>query len=441
MKKLFTLLTLLAVTAVACNEDNERPLAQPDTSQSTFTLLSESVLEYEAEGGHGKIQYTIENPVEGALVLPTVDVDWVTDFYVTSSEISFYVEASTVEEPREATIIVAYGQSKSFVVGIRQKAYVPNEVTLNDCLLNGSFEGRDIGAGTIFNYVVSFTDNGLKGADDSQTSSYLYRFNIYSERLHGLVEDAVPNGEYSLDVRNRGKKDSFMADGSFYKLFGEEGYTVEFTSGTVTVTDDGIHVVAETEDGRTHEINYTGSKKLSYIDAVEKTHSTLTDNFSFDKDNVYIRCHYYGDYYGLGYDNWSISFIEDNRSFSGLYIVFNILIDKSLGYVPDAFLGEYQAYTLDRGTNYASTFIPGTRRGYSSYSWLVECEEGFFDYSLEPSSPLASGVIRFTKEDNTYTIEYDCKDDKGFDIKGTVRANGIGEIYDVRDPEHPKSGF
>lgn len=440
MKKLFTLLTLAAAMLVSCSEEEPKPHVQPDTSQSTFTLLSATVLEYDAEGGHGKIEYAIENPVEGASVLPRVDADWVTDFNVTPSEITFYVEENTAEESREVGIVVAYGRSKTFVVGIRQKAYIPREVTLNDCVFNGSFEGRDAGARTAFNYVVSFTDNGLTKADDSTSSRYLYRFNIYSERLHGFIDDFLPNGEYPFDVRNRGTKNSFMADGSYYTLFGDEGYTVKFTSGTVTVTDDGIHVVATTEDGRSHEINYTGSKKLSYVGATEGTYSSLTEDFIFEMDNAYIRCYYYGDLFGLGYDEWTISVIENYTSFTGPYITINALVDKSAGYVPDAFLGEYKAYTLDLGNNYASTFVPGTRRGYSSYSWFVQCNDGFVDNSL-PSAPLAKGVVRFTKSDNGYCIEYDCEDDKGHLIKGTVRANGIGEVYDVRDPEHPKMGF
>lgn len=423
---------------VACEPDST-PVV--DTSNSVLTLTSESVLNYGAEGGHALITYTLENGVEGVKVEAKPSVDWLTDFYITDGQIAFYVEASTVEEPREGTVHVTYG-THSFIVGVRQAAYIPNEVTLNNCVLNGSFNGRDTTANTVFNYTICLSDNGMTGPNDSQTSSYSYHINLYSEKLHGFVVDRLPNGEFQYDVRGRGTINSFVPDGSYYTIYGgEEPVSYKITDGSITITDDGITATFYTEDERVHNINYSGSKELTYLNAEEPApYSTLEEDLNFELDMAYIRCHFYGDGYGLGYDNWSISIIEDHSSFSGMYFLFNILVDPSKGYTEGAYLGEYKAYNIEMGDNYTNTFVPGTWRGFASYSWFVMCDMGYIMFD-QGSAPMVDGVIRFTENEDGVCIEFDCVDDNNHKIKGKIRNRSIGEIVDVRDPKHPQYGF
>lgn len=438
MKRFLYLMFCATLFAVACEPDST-PVV--DTSNSVLTLTSQSVLHYEAEGGHALITYTLENPVDGVKVEATSNVDWLTDFYIVDGQISFYVEASTVEQMREGMVLVTYDKH-SFTVGVKQAAYVPMEVTLNDCVLNGRFNNRDSMSGTIFNYTVLFSDNGLTSAEDDKSSSYVYRINIYSENIHGFVVDRLPNGEYPFDERARGTLNSFIAEGSGYTLFGgEEPTTYRITGGKVVVTDDGIQATLCTEDGRTHNIVYTGSKELSFVGANPNgSVSTLTEELNVDLELGYIRCYYYGDDFGLGYDYWSISVIEDISSFSGMYILCSLLVDKSKGYKEGAFLGEYKAYNVEMGDNYANTFIPGDMFGSAAYSWYVECNQGYID-STQPSAPISKGTITITDDESGVSIIFDCEDDAGHKIKGRVHNHSFGEIYDVRDPQNPKPGF
>ncbi len=441
MKKIFYLVLCAAFVAVACETTPETINGElVDTSNSTFTLTSESVIQYDAEGGHAVVTYTIENPVADAVVYAEADTDWLTDFNYSDGEVRFYVEANTTEEAREGMVVVAYGADQSFIVGVRQKAYIPTEILLEDCVLNGSFNGRDTMDGTIFNYTVCFTDKGMPTAESVGESNYLYRFNIFSDAIAGFGEDKLPNGVYELDVRNKGNKDSFTNDGSDYVVYGEEGYSSKFTSGSVTVTDEQIYVDVITKDGRHHEIIYKGSTLLRYENDTHQQYSTLTEDLIFDVKNPYIRCHYYGNDYGLGVDNWSISSIDDIGKFSGKYFLFTILVDPAKGYTPGAFYGEYKAYKPEMGDNYAGTFVPGTWRGFASYSWYVECENQLINWD-KASAPIVDGVIKFEETATGVCITFDCQDDAGHLIKGTLTSGSVGEIYDVRDPKHPKPGF
>ena len=443
MKKVLYLVMCAAMVAVAC-EPTPEPIdrSSVDTSSSTFTNTSESVFEYDADGGHAVVTYTIENPVTDAMVYAEVDVDvdWLTDFNYSEGEVRFYVEANESEEAREAMVVVAYGADQSFTVGIRQKGRAPSEVLRENCVLNGSFNGRDTMAGTIFNYTVCFTDKGMATPNSVGDSNYLYYFDIYSDSIAGFGEDKLPKGVYELDVRNKGNKDSFTSEGSYYVVYGDEVNPVKFTSGSVTVTDEQIYVDVTTKDGCRHEIIYKGSKTLGYDDDAPEQYSTLTEDLIFNQNNVYIRCHYYGDDYGVGCDNWSISSIDDNSSFTGKYFLFTILVDPAKGYTPGAYLGEYKAYKPEMGSNYAGTFVPGTWRGFASYSWYVQCDQTFIDWN-QGSAPIVDGTIKFEETATGVCITFDCVDDAGHRIQGTLSSGAVGEIYDVRDPKHPKPGF
>ena len=113
MKKLFYLLLALPLAFVACEEPEQ---GVDDPVKDPVLNVTETTLNFEAQGGAGVINYSVENAVEGTEVEATCESDWVTDLAVAET-ITFNVAANEAEEAREATITVAYGElSKSVTV-------------------------------------------------------------------------------------------------------------------------------------------------------------------------------------------------------------------------------------------------------------------------------------------------------------------------------------
>ena len=113
MKKLFYLLLALPLAFVACEEPEQ---GVDDPVKDPVLNVTETTLNFEAKGGAGVINYSVENAVEGTEVEATCEADWVTDLTVAET-ITFTVTANEAEEAREATITVAYGElSKSVTV-------------------------------------------------------------------------------------------------------------------------------------------------------------------------------------------------------------------------------------------------------------------------------------------------------------------------------------
>lgn len=113
MKKLFYLLLALPLAFVACEEPEQ---GVDDPVKDPVLNVTETTLDFEATGGAGVINYSVENAVEGTEVEATCEADWVTDLTVAET-ITFTVAANEAEEAREATITVAYGElSKSVTV-------------------------------------------------------------------------------------------------------------------------------------------------------------------------------------------------------------------------------------------------------------------------------------------------------------------------------------
>ena len=103
MKKLFSLITLLALVAfVGCENKGG------DEGITSFSL-AQTELEVSADGGAQSIAYTIKNPQSGAVVLSNCSENWIKELSTaTVGEIKFTVMPNYTPETRETTIAVQY---------------------------------------------------------------------------------------------------------------------------------------------------------------------------------------------------------------------------------------------------------------------------------------------------------------------------------------------
>lgn len=81
--------------------------------------------EFEAEGGNGAIEYELKNAAEGVELTVACEAAWVKDVTVVAAEskVTYTVEANTVAQSRNATIVLTYGESTAEAT-VKQKPYV-----------------------------------------------------------------------------------------------------------------------------------------------------------------------------------------------------------------------------------------------------------------------------------------------------------------------------
>ena len=115
MKKFFYFLLALPLVFAACgNEPEPEPVVKDPVLNVT-----ETTLDFVAEGAEGTIHYSVENAVEGTEVEATCAAEWVTNLTV-AENITFVVEANE-GEARETSIVVAYGDLQKSVA-VKQAA-------------------------------------------------------------------------------------------------------------------------------------------------------------------------------------------------------------------------------------------------------------------------------------------------------------------------------
>lgn len=154
LRNLFYLLLAMPLLAVGCtknatDEVKPEPEPEPQPNQPKLTLVSDAVMDFAAEGGEGVIEYTLENAVEGTTLAATCEAGWVADVTV-GETVTFTVEANEVEEARETSVVVAYGEL-SFVVTVKQAAYKAAPLTpVFELVSEATMEfGQDSAVGTI----------------------------------------------------------------------------------------------------------------------------------------------------------------------------------------------------------------------------------------------------------------------------------------------------
>ena len=188
LRNLFYLLLAMPLLAVGCtksatDEPKPEPQPEPQPNQPKLTLVSDAVMDFAAEGGEGVIEYTLENAVEGTTLTAACEAAWVADVTV-GETVTFTVEANEVEEAREASVVVAYGEL-SFVVTVKQAAYKAAPLTpVFELVSEATMEfGQDSAVGTIeFNL-----ENPVDGVNVTAKSNQSWVNNISVRQADGQI--------------------------------------------------------------------------------------------------------------------------------------------------------------------------------------------------------------------------------------------------------------
>lgn len=459
MKRVFALFTLFAMLLVACESggDDTKPAGNPGGEQGkpedankeyVLSLATKSVMEFEAEGGKGEIGYTLTEetrahetpdmdiPTEGVVtgdsaaekttgqeeskVKVACDADWITDIVV--AEVITFNVLPNEEGERETMVVVSYEDQK-FQVLVRQLGDTPAvDVEFRATHLNGTYFGK-LETYT-YNYFIILSDTGLPGMNISVDGGTQYRFDLYSDVTSAFEPvDYVPEGVYVFGEYTPGTIDA--AQSCYISANGDE---MAFASAKLTVTENKIVAEVRMMNGKIHHVTYEGSLALDYTEptASDIKASALTADAAFDVKGGSIMAYYRGDFYGKGADVWFLHMIADRATFSGTYLMMDLMVDKSQGGYDnkEGFVGEYTVlnHTME---DFAGTFAPGCLRDDRTqlHTWYMNCVGGVIDTSN--GAPFVDGKITVAKEGEEYILTMDGVDDIGNKIQGSFRGKVV----------------
>lgn len=281
------------------------------------------------------------------------------------------------------------------------------------------FNGTYYGDG---NYYIVISDAEVTGNNGVDGATYYY-FDIYA----GVeTEDlSVPNGTYTFDITNS------YADGTFTE---EYGYGFLLTDGVptwylydegskITVSDNKIVAELILTDGAKHIVTYEGSLSLGG--------DVLNEDIEVNATGWDAIVEYYGQYYNYDTDNYYVQLFEDAESGNGGYFVLDLLADYA------TCVDHSGTFTGSESMD-INTFMSGyIDDGYLAGSWYAELEGGV---TTGVMAPLTEGTVTVTlNSDGTQTYTFDCTDDMGNKITGSVTATPFSSGYALSAQPKTKS--
>ena len=207
MKKLFYLLLCLPLAFAACTEPDTPGV---ENKEYDLKVTSETILNFEAEGGKGVIAYTLEektrfSPVGQPVVEAFCEATWVSELTV-AENITFQVAANEADA-RETEIVVTYGEQE-VKVAVKQAAKKINnendEVVFEAQILTGEYYG-DYYTPDAGNYYIFFSDYGFDEDGSILTNSIYYQLDLYGTLFEGEAVNGyipLPAGTYYFDVND-----------------------------------------------------------------------------------------------------------------------------------------------------------------------------------------------------------------------------------------------
>lgn len=419
MKKYFLMLAAVLVAFTAC-ETPEGPEGGNE-AKGTLTVTDKSV-DVAFYGGEGVVNYTITDGAVGAKPTVTVNQEWVNNITVAET-ITFNVDFNNVEESRVATLNVAYGE-QSFDVFVRQAEGMVVDVEFVATALNGEYYGTAYSEDP--NYFAILSKNGTTGWSDLYLDTY-YRFDIYSATPTDASAPVLPQGVFAYDYLNSGVGETF---GDFYSVrmetFQDGSYKeTKIEDGVIIVTENKFEAILKMVDGKVHRVVYEGSLALGYIEVpAPDYYSTLTEDLIFDHPEGTIRLNYFGDYYGIGGANWTVSMVLPGTNINGDYFIIDIVTD-SVEFNASNIVGTYTC--VEEANAAKNTFIAGYYEGGFGSSWYFVAVDNY--YGTDDVAPIVDGTITIREEGVKFVVEFDCMDDNGHKIAGTFACSGL-EMYD-----------
>lgn len=370
-----------------------------ENKEYSLNVTSESVLNFEAEGGQGVISYTLEevtrfSPVAQPEVEATCEAEWITDITVAET-ITFNVAANE-GEARETKIVVSYGEQE-IEVAIKQAAKIvepkPEDgVVFEAQVLTGEYYG-DYYTPDAGNYYIFFSDYGFSEDGNLLTNSIYYQLDLYGvlyegEAVNGYIP--LPEGTYTLDVNETMAVGTIGYSYSCYLKTNNSEIEVEvpFEAAELVIAADGSCVLTATIQGEKHTVTFNGEALINDQREVN------TGGEDQEMEAQYAYATYFGDQYspdvadnfyfflsdlGVDADGWEVA--------NGKYYRFDLyseIIETENGLaIP------YGTYTISGDGMFPYTIG-------QEYSQYYVVDEYGWDYVV--ASGMTSGTVTISEE-------------------------------------------
>lgn len=182
-------------------------------------------------------------------------------------------------------------------------------------------------------------------------------------------------------------------------------------------------------DGTKHVVTYEGEISLS---EVSEGGDGLTEDLVLNETGWDVVVEYYGQYYSDDTDNYYVALFEDAETGNGKYFILDLMADYA------TCVDHSGTFTATEENPAPNTFYTGLLDGgYLAGSWYAELTNGEVSGVM---APLMEGTITVVlNDDGTQTYTFDCKDDQGYKITGTVTGSEYSTSYALSAQPKSKS--
>ena len=285
----------------------------------------------------------------------------------------------------------------------------------------GTYYGDQYTPGVADNYYFYLSDLGFDADGYAQAGGTYYRFDIYAPITSDMT---ITPGTYYIDINDT--MDLWTVSAYYSAYFKVNGDASDYEAvdypvgGFITFNEDNtIYAEVEFESGATHKVSFSGDIVImdgTYNDGGEgggdygDTLTMLEGDYTCAFDHHVLLYEGYGDYYGIGLQNWVLSIAPNDGE--GDCVQFDILAgadstDFAGTYAISGSFGSYTAY-------------PGeVSGGYIVGSWYYTA-----DYSV--MAPFIDGTVWVTNNGNgTYTVAFTLYDDAYNFVEGTWTGEAL----------------
>jgi hypothetical protein len=261
MKKILFFCGIIATLFTAC----ELPGDDTDTA-ATIKITSKTEISVGNGNVMGMITYELLNPVVGATIEATANVEWINSFnFSTMGKIGYKVDANPTYDERNGVISVSYNGYNVDLTLTQAGKVRPQEIAIECPYLLGHYYGDY--AGYNYNYYLVFSESDYDASGSFYKAGYKFFLDIYSEERPGDYSNIrVPNGVYTFNPNNDGMAGTFLESFSIYKEYDNSSMEVgerPFQEGVLTVTDDLVKLeIKFTDEENLYIVTYSGDYKM-----------------------------------------------------------------------------------------------------------------------------------------------------------------------------------
>lgn len=245
MRKIYVVwLAICAMLIGACEQGGV------NDGRTLFELKSTSLIRVNAEASESEVLYSITNPLEGATVTATADVEWISDFSYEADRVSFAIAANETGSERSGKVTLSY-DVYTITVGVLQSSlggdvsgpYV-SLTTRNNMEFTAVGGDGEIGY-VLYNVEEGTVPNVVSNVDwitNIEVEAEVVKFQVSTNRdtevRNGNIALAIGSSQAIVKVTQAAaSNDVIMSVESNYVRVGEEVHiTVEYAGEDVTAS-------------------------------------------------------------------------------------------------------------------------------------------------------------------------------------------------------------